>query len=759
MLALGLTASFALPQTTYAQEFGVPSDLGQGQMLLEADTLVYDNDKKTVTAVGAVRIEYNGYRMVAQRVTYDQRSGRLIASGGVELVDPNGTKISSDHIDVTDNFRDGFVNALRVETADKVYFGAESAERQNGEVTTFMNGVYTACEPCEENPDKPPIWRIKARKIIWDGKEKTVRFESPRFELFGLPIAGLPYFEIADPTVKRKSGFLIPSISYDTYLGASAKVPYYLALSPTYDATVYGSYFTKQGFLGDIEWRQKFDSGYYTLRAAGIHQINPLAFKAGTVDAGVTNRGMIGSSGRFQPNSRWSFGWDILLQSDKNFARTYGIDGYANYSFTSQVFLTGLNDRNFFDLRAQKYAFQEATPDSNAHARNPVQPWVLPTFDYSWTADEPVLGGELSIDANARAISRNRADQDFVALRGADGFNSRLSSEVEWKRTYIAPGGVAVTALLAARGDAFNMNSTAVGTILAFDPAADARTAFYRGMATAGLELRWPILFSTTSATHVLEPVAQVFIRPNEMHSTMLGIPNEDAQSLVFDATTLFDRDKFSGWDRMEGGTRANLGLRYSGNFANGWSANAIFGQSFHLAGVNSYASPDLVNVGAFSGLETRRSDYVGMIGLANDHGFSASLKGRFDEKTLAVQRGEAALAYAGQIFSVTGRYTYIRQQPAYGFPNDRHEVSLSASARLDENWKVYGSGTYDLASNVLTRNSLGIGYNDECFIYSMTYSETRPVTNPKDVRHFVGFQVSLRTLGDFGTNNAELGN
>ena len=104
-------------------------------------------------------------------------SRRLIASGNVEIVDPEGTTIYSDKIDITDDFGDGFVNALRVETVDKTYFAAESAERRGGILTTFNNGVYTACEPCEEQPDKAPIWRIKAKRIIWNSKAKTVRFE------------------------------------------------------------------------------------------------------------------------------------------------------------------------------------------------------------------------------------------------------------------------------------------------------------------------------------------------------------------------------------------------------------------------------------------------------------------------------------------------------------------------------------------------------------------------------------------------------
>src|SRR5690606_41028964 len=100
-----------------------------------------------------------------------------------------------------------------------------------------------------------------------------------------------------------------------------------------------------------------------------------------------------------------------------------------------------------------------------------------------------------------------------------------------------------------------------------FGVASDVRSAYYRTMATAGLEARWPVLFSTTSATHILEPMGQTLARPNEPFGSTVGIPNEDAQRLVFDATNLFRRDKFSGYDRIEGGVRANLGIRYSGAF------------------------------------------------------------------------------------------------------------------------------------------------------------------------------------------------
>jgi LPS-assembly protein len=282
-------------------------------------------------------------------------------------------------------------------------------------------------------------------------------------------------------------------------------------------------------------------------------------------------------------------------------------------------------------------------------------------------------------------------------------------------------------------------------------------------MATAGLDVRWPILFSTTSSTHVLEPVAQIFARPDEPYSDELGLINEDAQSFVFDATTLFERDKFSGYDRIEGGTRANLGFRYSGTYANGWTTNAIFGQSFHLAGRNSFDSPDLVNVGAYSGLETDESDYVGLVGFTAPFGLSGSVSARMDEETFELRRGEVRANYTAPRFTLNAKYAFIEEQPLYGFPGDRSEVTAGASLKLGENWRVFASGTYVFESGVdteipnvndkpgLLRRSAGFSYADECFTYLMTFSQSVNRTTDETTTN-VGFNISFRTLGDFGS-------
>ncbi len=773
--ALGLLAGLALIPASPA----LAQDLSKlaaktdpnAQMLLESDTLVYDNDRQIVRAVGSVQIDYDGNRLVAREVIYNQKTRRVKAIGNVELIEKDGNRIYADEMDVTDDFGNGFINALRVETTDNTRFAAESAERERGNITTFNNGVYTACEPCEEKPDRAPIWRVKAKRIIWNGQEKTVKFKDASFELFGLPIAYMPYFSVADPTVKRKTGFLFPSFSMSSELGFGTRLPFYIALAPTYDLLLSPTYYTKQGFLGEAEFRKRFDNGRIMVKVAGINQRETGAFTAGTVDALNKKRMMVGTEGKFDINPRWAFGWDILAQTDKNFSRTYSIGNFSDAVHRSEVWLTGLNDRNRFDLRFMKFQIQESIDRTNLLSRDTRQPWVLPNFDYTRVEDE-VAGGQLTIRANSQVLYRpvtqtsramseknilaNVGTANISAIPGLAGTNGRMTTEVEWKRNTITDGGFVITTMLGARGDGIfaNLNAPsqqAIGYMAVNEGvAANTRDAWFRYMATAGLEVRWPILFSTSSATHVFEPMAQIFARPNAPYQTALGIPNEDAQSLVFDATNLFERDKFSGWDRIEGGVRANLGLRYSGSFANGWNAHALAGQSFHLAGENPYAQPDFVHVGAASGLETDRSDYVAMAGIASPWGLAVSVGARFDEQTFDLRRLQADATYTGKPGSLSLRYTEIAAQPKYGFATDRKEVAGGAKLNFAENWSVFGSATYDLMSKTVVRDNIGFAYDDECFTFHFSYGHNRS-TVTKEVTKQFGVFVSFRTIGDFG--------
>ncbi len=735
----------------------IPED---AKLLLAANELLYDRDAERVTAVGGVQINYGGYQMVARKVVYDQKSGRMTATGNIEMIEPGGNRIYADTLDVTDNFADGFVKALRIETTDNTRLAAESGERVNGTDMILNKGVYTACLPCADHPERPPLWQVKAERVIQNGQKHTVRLEKARFELFGRTIAVLPAIEVPDHTVKRKSGFLFPEMRTSENLGFGLTVPYYFAISNQRDATVKATGFTSQGVLLEAEIRQRFENGTASLRAAGIDQLHRESFDSGTSDANRDLRGMVASEGKFEINPRWTFGWDVMFQSDNNFARTYSLEGLDDTTHTNQVYLTGLGKRNSFDMRGYYFDVQDADTENTAEKQ---QPTVLPSVDYAYYAPEPIAGGQLSGNLNFTALSRFKSDEfdvdtngdgvdDLTRFRGLDGTSSRLSGELEWKRTLSVPGGLQLTPLLAARGDAFGLD---VNTPVGYTGDFTIETAETRHMLTAGLEARYPVLLTTNNSSHIIEPIAQIYARNDEQLAGRL--PNEDAQSFVFDATNLFERDKFSGYDRVEGGTRANVGLRYTGSFDNGFGVRGVFGQSYHIAGLNSFATDDLVKVGADSGLETDVSDFVGMAGVDMPNGMSVATNVRLDERTLALRRTDANVSFSNEKLQTSLTYSQIAAQPEYGFTERNDEIQSASSVKVNEYWSLFGSVTWDLDESVINRKGIGISYADECTVFSLVYSDKYDPEEESASDWSIGARLTFRTLGDVKVGDTEL--
>ena len=141
-----------------------------------------------------------------------------------------------------------------------------------------MSGVYTACETCEENPDKPLTWQVKSTRIIYDQKDQMVYYRGATLEFFGVPLIYLPVFAHADPTADRKSGFLPPRYLYSSRLGVRLGTPYYFALDPSYDLTLTPVIHSRQGIMADALWRQRLINGSYSIRASGIRQQDQNAF-------------------------------------------------------------------------------------------------------------------------------------------------------------------------------------------------------------------------------------------------------------------------------------------------------------------------------------------------------------------------------------------------------------------------------------------------------------------------------------------------
>ncbi len=141
-------------------------------------------------------------------------------------------------------------------------------------------------------------------RIIHNQAEKMMYFEDATVEFFGVPLAWFPYLSNPDPSVKRKTGFLMPIVSTSSAYGFGVETPYYFALAPNYDATFSPRFTTTQGPLLRGEFRMRTEDGDFTVRGAAIDQLDKDKFIRGdgTVTPGFRDfRGDIELQRALQP--------------------------------------------------------------------------------------------------------------------------------------------------------------------------------------------------------------------------------------------------------------------------------------------------------------------------------------------------------------------------------------------------------------------------------------------------------------------------
>jgi LPS-assembly protein len=735
-------------------------------MLVNADELVHNYHDNLVSAVGHVQIYYEGAVLEADRVTYDRNTNRVHAQGNVRYKTKEGRILYGEVLELDKNFREGFANSLLLETPQKTRFAAARADRTEGNTTVFQSGIYTACEACKDDPKKPPLWQVKAQRIIHDENQRVIYYENAVFELLGQPVLSIPFFSHPDPTVKRQSGFLVPHLFSTTRLGVGAEFPYYWEISPDKDLTFAAVPLTRQGAFLKAEYRQRLLTGAFTIKASGIIQQDPEAFNLvdGTPGSGTRkNRGALETSGQFNINKQWVWGWDGTLTTDRTYLNDYNTltQTRANEK-VSQLYLVGQGDRSYFDMRGMSFLGMSELD------RNNEQPIIHPVVDYSYIYGQPVVGGQLGFNVNFASITRQQAEFDPInqnaltnnlcdsrnivlgtsptncVMRGAPGDYTRASYQLDWKRTITNSLGQMFTPFVRLRMDAAYSNINNDNGVVSQFINTGGET-LVRAMPAVGFEGRWPFLSVHEWGTQILEPIVQLIVRPNE---TQIGkFPNEDAQSLVFSDANLFAIDKYSGFDRVEGGTRVNAGIQYSMNINRFGTVNALFGQSYNIMGKNSFGLTDATNVGLQSGLENSVSDYVGRLYYQPTNNLSFTTRYLFDRNNFSLNRFEAEATTTWDKLNLSTIYASYQAQPAIGFLTRRDGIYQTATYNFEKHWSVTGGVRYDLDLNHFDLYTVGINYLDECFALMATY--TADYTNfliQKPDHRFMA-RISLRTL------------
>ena len=323
---------------------------GQRQpVLFSADEVQYESQLGLVIAKGHVELSQGQQILLADTVTYNERTDTATASGHVTMLQPTGEVVFADYVELHDNMREGFLKNVRMLLSDRSRLAGNTARRVAANRTEIRRGVYSPCDPCREDPTRAPIWQIEAAEITHDKEEQLIEYRNATMEIDGIPVLWSPYFSTPDPSVKRASGFLAPTAGESTSNGYRFGVPYYMVLGPDKDATIEPIYYSTGGEQLRGEYRQRFSNGYWN--ADGSVTFDSQAFTNIDPERVSGTRWNFTTNSQFALNQDWRVGVDSFRASDPTYLLRYSLGAPANF-LTSHAYAEDFGARSYGNISA-----------------------------------------------------------------------------------------------------------------------------------------------------------------------------------------------------------------------------------------------------------------------------------------------------------------------------------------------------------------------------------------------------------------------
>ena len=710
--AATLIASTAVP--VFAQTLD-----GDLPVVLRAEEINHDRDLGIVVARGGVEIAQGDRILLADTLSYNQKSDTVTASGNVKLLEPTGEVMFAEYMELHDQMRDGAIREIRILLDENARIAANGARRVGGNTTILAKGVYSPCKVCKDDPDRAPLWQVKAERIIHDQTEKNVEYHNARLEMFGVPVAYTPYLTHPDPSVRRKSGFLAPSFgSSSNTVGTYVRTPYFWAISEDKDLTFDPIVTTDTTPVLGGEYRQAFDNGEITLSGSVVIADREAGETGATYTKEDRVRGHVFGEGRFDIDDTWRWGFDIERAFDRTYLDKFNFYENPGNFLTSNVFVEGFRQRNYMAANAYKFQDVRATP-----AESPI---IFPLLEYSGFGEADRLGGRWEGFAGFRGLSE-KENNDNVRLSLDAGYVLPIASDIG----YVTTLGAKI------RSDIYYVNHDADvlsnGTTLE-----DGATGRISPQVFG--EWRFPFHRAVASGEQIIEPVAGVYLSPNGSNSS--NIANDDSTVVEEDDTNLFSTDRLAGRDRVETGSRVAYGIKASHFFSSSEHVEVFLGQSYKLT--------DSERLTSETGLQNGLSDYFGWIDLSPHKYVNINYRFAVNEDDLSPLRSEMDLSLGSDTLNLTANYSNIEKASATS--TELEEINLSLNAGFDDFWSGRAYGRRNLLDNSdggTIEAGLQVVYEDECFIFDSSF--TRSFTSQTDVdpTDALLFRLTFKTLGE----------
>ncbi|MDG0982626.1 MAG: LPS assembly protein LptD [Tateyamaria sp.] len=670
--------------------------------VLVADEITVTRDR-VIVASGNVEAFQGKIRLTASRVSYDQKTSKLMVTGPITIQDEEGTLILANQAELSRDMQNGLLQGARLVLNEQLQLASVQMSRVDGRYTQLYKAVVTSCRICEEDPS-PPLWQIRAKRVIHDMENKQLYFDQAQFRVLGIPIVYLPSLRLPDPTVERTSGFLIPSILTSSRLGLGIKVPYFIVLNKKSDLTI-APYLSSRTKTLEFRYRHVFNRGYIEFQGALSDDV---------LESGM--RGYTSGVGQFKLKKDFVLDFNLEWVSDDtylydyDFSNTDRLDSILQLSRAQRDEYIELSYLNFKSLRDS---------DKNNELPNDAIEAV-----YQKRFFPNPIGGELRLTALGHThFRRSQQSLDYDSNDVAEGRDVlRFTVEAEWLKAYRL-GGLQIQTIVRAAADTFDIKQD------------DNYKGKYSDIVPAtSVILRYPLSRIVNEATQIIEPLAQV----GWVGGDGLAIPNEESISVDFDEGNLLSLSRFPAPDRRERGLSLAYGAQWSHKAYDGWSANILLAQilrnnsqaDFTKSSGLSSTNSDILLSGQFK--LSKSIYFAGRTIFDNDFEFTKSeVKGYWNSKT----------------FNFGGSYVWLDKDPAEDRLSPINELTVGASYQLNRFWNLNIDWRYDLEADRSATAGAGLKYSNECVDIALSINRRYTTSTTVEPSTNLGLTMSLNGL------------
>jgi LPS-assembly protein len=209
-----------------------------------------------VIASGNVQVSYSDILIIADRATYNNATGDLLAEGDVYF-EQQGQRVSGERLEFNYKTRRGTIfnsTAFTNRTPDGTVLvvDADRADKTGADTFNLEDAMMTACQ------EKIPKWSFTAKRARIR-LDHNAQVYNALFRIKNIPILYLPYASISISKKDRSSGFLLPSSGSSSIKGRTVHLAYFQTLGRSADLLVRSDVFTRRGVGLGFDFRARPD--------------------------------------------------------------------------------------------------------------------------------------------------------------------------------------------------------------------------------------------------------------------------------------------------------------------------------------------------------------------------------------------------------------------------------------------------------------------------------------------------------------------